>query len=430
MASDSRSRSRPDGTSKAKTANRERGDDSTVRSSYLELAGEVEESLTTLRKRLRTAIDRVMPVGYGARSLGRALGLERMTAWRCWTIAHVADAAQAIRAMPGVQGWRKMLSQLEQRGAWASDLEAVREAVDEFESLLKARGVDRTMLRTLADGALDSSREAAGIRSSRRLATKAAARLYGLQAKTFLVSHVLSPGSRSGMLSLGIVAITEGLRRLRPGMPWPIVWNSVAIDESDELRRHTPLGDSKKLPNVVEAVSTPGIVGHELKEGFEKGRGRSIELCDVRPENDRGIRICTAENLSGIEVDRDQEFEQVSLHVSFLYPALSAVIEVLVHRDLHRHTEPASALLGSPLGVESMTDWQARTRLPLETSPREAPAGALPKALTELAPAYEEGLRRVIEAQGSGLEDFDLFRLEIPYPPMYATASLAFELAM
>ena len=70
---------------------------------YRQIVHEVSAALEDLRQRLRPMIDRLMPEGYGVRSFSRGTGLELTSAWRCWTVAHVAEPAQALRALPGTK---------------------------------------------------------------------------------------------------------------------------------------------------------------------------------------------------------------------------------------------------------------------------------------------------------------------------------------
>jgi len=395
-------------------------------SDFRQLSSEVDEAIAQLRLTVRSAVECVVSGDYGARSLGRALDLERMTAWRIWTIARVADAGQAIQAMPGARGWKKLLDRLADRGVPGSALDAISAAIGRFERIVVDRGVDRTTLRALAAGAIDSSRQSTATVAARRAAARAAASIYGVHAGTLVTGHCIAPGSEPGIFSMGAAAVFDRLGRTRPGVPWPIMRQSVAQgSDSADTMEYESLGDGGDLPSVVGSVSTRGIVGAELRSGRHERGVETLDLCDVPDDRNHRLRAVIA------EVAKRIEFPTGVFTVNNATPAHlpidTLVLDLLTHRDLARHTEPAAALLGTPVVPEHMLGWRSGARLPLETTAQRIKSPTLPARLAKVDAAYQEALRRVIAAQGASIGDYDLFRMVLPYPPMFAVAMINFE---
>lgn len=388
-------------------------------------AAEVEEILGSLRRHLRATLDRVLPFEYSARSLGRFLGVDRMTAWRCWKIAHVADAAQALRAMPGGRGWPSLLSRLASRGASKAEIAAIRHEIARFDALLQGQGLDRHGLKALAAGAGTKS-ERAQIVAARRSTSRGAASLYGVHAKALLVAVLLAPGRRRGTLDSASVSIIEDLRRLRPGAPWPIMQHAITGGTVRRRGRGALAADSS-MPALIREASTPGIVGCELSERTDERGVTVVSLGDVRPALRRGIRIATAVS-SRVGAFGEGEIEPFDLSISFLVPADLAVIELFVHRDLARHTDPVASLIGTPIGPHNFERARLASRLPLEASFHPCEAGVPAPRVKAAADAYEVGVSKACGMLRVGIDEFDAFRVELPYPPAFAAAAASVEL--
>lgn len=389
-------------------------------------AAEAEAILTALRTHLRATLDRVLPPDYSARSLGRFLEVDRMTAWRCWTIAHVADPAQALRAMPGGRGWPSLLSRLANRGASKTEIAAIRDEVARFDSLLTRRRLDRDGLKAIAASAAGSDSERGPIVAARRSASRGAAALYGVHAKMLLHSVLLAPGRRRGTLDSATVGIIDGLRRLRSGPPWPIMQYAVTSGTARRRGRGASAADNS-MPALIREASTSGIVGCELTEHTDPQGITVVSLGDVRPKHRQGLRVIVAES-NCVGRFGDGEIEPFDLLTSFLFPADLAVIELLVHRDLVRHTEPVAALIATPIGAHNFQHARLASRLPLEASFRPCAAGVASPRVKAAANAYEIGVSKACGMLRVGIDDFDAFRVELPYPPAFAAASASVEL--
>lgn len=114
------------------------------------------------------------------------------------------------------------------------------------------------------------------------------------------------------------------------------------------------------------------------------------------------------------------------LVTSFITPANVAVIEVLLHRDLEIEAEPTVSLLGTPIGPENFGDRRHALLLPLEARCGRVAARGLAHRFGAISRARTEGLRRVTEEIGRPSGEFTAYRLELPFPPVFASASVDF----
>lgn len=398
-------------------------------SGYQQLEAETTQALTLLRQRLRAILDRLLPDGYGARSLGRALDVEQTTAWRCWRIAHVADPAQALRAMPGRRGWKALFRQFERRGIPKDELEALQGAFACIEPLVYGRRADRTALRSMAAGGLDPTSDLDALRDIRRAISRGNARLYGVQARAVAVAWLVAPGRVRGTVSLGTAGVIDGLRKLRPGPPWPALLRSaMAGTPGKGLKYYAPLGDDSAIPFLIRTHSTRDAASGELASGLRHGH-ESVELGDLATERNGHVRACHAEWIPAAARFKPGEMMPASLVSPVLLPTETFVFDLWFHRDVLRHTEPTASLYGTPVTAQRLASLEDATRMPLEASMRPVGASRLPKRLETIAAAHGEAVRRVAAAQRARPSDYGLFRLVLPHPPLFATVAGQFELA-
>jgi len=394
-----------------------------------ELDPRLVKHLQDLQGLLRAVVRRLLPGDHGARSLGRFLGVDRMTGWQCWTLVQEETLDRVIRAMPGRRGWDRILTGLEARGATGSELAAIRREIRAFEAYLGQRNLDWT---NLADARVDERDAAAEeIAESRRLASEGAIALYGVKSRLLLVSYIIAPGSGADLMNLGSLGLVDGMQRTRSGDPWPIVQRPV-IEEAGEARfRHRPCGDSPELPSLITGLSSPDIDREVLRRERFGDLTETITYTGDAASADQaggGHRICFGDCVLDLPFDApasdgsSSEQGSFQLVTTFLNPARLAVLELLVHPDFSLDADPAISLVGTPLGPENLAERHRARLLPIETGCRPVTESALPRRFGPIARARTAGLRRVGEAMGCRPSEFATFRLELPHPPVFASA--------
>jgi hypothetical protein len=397
-------------------------------SEFARLAADLSEALARIRHALRAILDRLLPHDSGVRAFARSLDLGLTTAWRCWSLAHVADVSTALKALPGDRGWGTILARFEARGVDEPLLDALRRAIKEVSTLLADRRLSRSIIRAIAAGQLASSRDITSMLAARREGVRSNTRLYGLHCKTRVAAVLLAAGTTPGSLSLTVGGCFDRLVRTRPGMPWPIHRRSAAIDAAGtKLRRHRAIGDVPELPMVISRLSSKGIFGSAIRPGLRHS-WETIDLCDLSSEDRNGVRLVHAEMLPDAGVIAPGEVMSFLHQEPAALPLDLLVLDLLIHRAVHRHTEPSASLHGTPIPADHLASWGESVRMPLEAEPERLDSPRLPRRLAAVDAPYRAALRIMAEALGAKLDAFDLFRLTVPSPPLFSVTAIGCEL--
>ena len=382
-----------------------------------------------LRSCLRPMLSRLLPAGSGPRSCGRALRTSLGNGFRCWTVAHTADPAVAIRSLPGRRGWEQVVAGLADRGATRSELGDLRKAIEAIESAVHVRGMRRTNLRAFAAGGLDSPDAAAAMRRTRAANHRGNLKVYGVGAKAMTCAAVIGPQPGSRGMSIGFAGVFDGLERSRPGLPWPILRTSTATPDSRDRAAEAcmALGDDRLLPSLITGVSTTAISGRELRPGRPHGI-ETIDLADVPAERNGRLRFGHAEILRDRGSLTPGEILPGCMAFPVLLPLETLVADLIVHRRFAFAAEPASAVFGMPLQPDQIASWNDSARVPIDSIAQPVSSLRFPKSLASLDHAYLEAVSRVVREQGATLEEYRIDRLVLPNPPLFSTVAFLFEL--
>lgn len=385
----------------------------------------VEIAFAAVRLSAAEVLRPLLPASSGARSCGRALGLERTLGWKLWTIAHTADLATGLRAMPGRRGWSQVMNALRQRNASAVALESLHGAVEQFLATLGEFQADPALLRAIGAGGMDRREERQKMVAARRRSSRANEQVYGLHAELVIVSALLCPGPAAGTVSLACTTLFDGVRRTRPGMPWPIYGRLATLDTlRNERKLGTPMDLMSPLPPVVSDLSSPGLTDTRLRIG-ERDGGAFVELADLGPD-DPPARICTSEFIA-VASDPGPLPHPVHLRFGSQLPTDLLTLEVMVHRSLPLATTPSPWLCATPLSIRSLHGWHEEVRLPLEVEPRPIDLSVKPRGRAP-AGVRLELLRRTTSALHHALDEFAAFEASVAFPPLFGSLFMSCEL--
>jgi hypothetical protein len=390
---------------------------------FAAVVAEVSALVGSLRRALREALDHAMPELNGARACGRALGLKRDLGWKVYAIATTDDATTVLRLLPRRTGWNLVLKGLRGAGCSPGRIRTLEAAIDSIVQRLDAASVDRALLRAVAAGGLDSSRESLAMVRGRNAARKANEEIYGVRAESFLGVFLVGPPDPHGHIDLFSFGQFDGLRRLRPGPAVPVhhsmqVWQP----EWKGLRAGEGVGTVAALPSLVADLSDPEI-GAGLLRAVARPTGTVLEYLGDGSEPPRGHRAVFADFMpKGGTLGPDVDPAEFKIVIDL--PIANALLEVWLHRSIRRHSEPAAALLGSFGRVPVLGEQVDFMRLPLETSAQAITRPSLPLPFARGRRTHHEMVARAAAAVAQPVSEFEGFRVVVPDPPIGSHVAL------
>ncbi len=413
-------------------------------SNFTDLLGRLQPAFSTLRQILFTALATVIPEdGWRVRAWAMRLRIGRTLAHNMLQLATVNDLAVGLTAMPGASGWKRILEALRDAGVDEDMLAMLRLVVREVHDLMKGDAAKRTTLRLLAAGGLEDESAQRAMLDIRRRFHQAALELWGLGARgrraTYVVAHSAQGPDR---VDLAAWMVFDGLRRLRPGPPWPVAPSIGAPAPGDESEdailppRGEAFGGTSELSPLVADLSSPdAIQGGLCRYGdfVDEWSADWITLAHDVPPSDTGMQAVFGRMLPSAGARwADGGDDAVNLSIGGHLPLEWISIEVAIDRRIELGSRPSAGLF---LHEQSYGQgrWKATHRLPIAVEVEEvgveADAAAsgverfeLPTPQRDLRTRHAEilarsGVRLGCPREAFG-EKFRLWRAIVEYPPL------------
>jgi hypothetical protein len=346
--------------------------------------------------------------------VARRFAINKNLTWKIARVLVAEDAFEAIPMIPGPEGVEIYLRAFEAAGLAASRTDAVRRAVQGFESVVERHFGGRSQLEVVLDGI----RSDGNLESSRRMAFKGMAGVFGLQTRVRVTSQILAPSAdRSDVGDYSLIVGLAGLQRLRPIGALPVfrAAGSVKRGTGQPAPFVTPAGseapdyflrDFSTFPNATVGVK-PGLDGRfaiELSEG-PVGRIGESDL----------FFATTAREL--ISLRRGGTDADCSLVTSVSIPSESLLSDLFVHKSIEvldsLHASIHSTL-SQPLSEDP--DQRRLSTLPINVAPLVIENLALGFAPSGV-PRYEEMVLRAFECLKRDPAEFRLIRVAMEFPP-------------
>jgi len=388
---------------------------------------ELSQLVTELRDALRIAVRGIVPENSGARACGRAVGLSRGLGWSVYIVLTVSDPPTVIRAMPRGKGWGQVLARLKKLGRPVTELAALRRASERLLVRLESSVADRRVVRAAASGGLDTPQESTAMARARRSMRTSAEQVLGLRSQLQIGAFVVSAPNRARQVDIVGTLEFEGLKRIRPGYPFPIFQRVRAWHPTSKgLKSSNPLQTSDALPGLVTDLSTRGIVGRDVRLGVGDEE-RTIYFHGEETAGGGGIRAAFAEHLpraGTVGGDDDRAELDLAIH----QPTAFAVMEVWLHRAIVRRSEPAAVLAGMYGEMWSQPKISNRVRIPLEAESKPIESPALPARLRADRGMHEVLIGRAAKALRTSIADLVGYRVVVPDPPIGSRVMLKWKM--
>ena len=386
-------------------------------------------TLNRLRSAVKVILDTKHKAKSGARACAREFGFDKSIGWKIYQIGYSEDFVTALSALPGARGWEIVFAKFSASSATPSQVDEAKTALAAFEKQLASRRIDRSMLSGMAAAVDDTEESRRQMLRLRKQASDAMAVILGVHVNARIGGYLCMPSKTPGMVDIAATTVVAGLERRRPGPPWLLykqIWSYDAKGAAIPAALG-PLVDSPMAP-LVEDLSSPNLRSDEVaRRPEERGAfdfiGRSATRSDA-------LTIAFAELETAVGPFSKQGSERTAeLSMPISKPTTTAVLDILMHRDLPRGTAPTAGMFAS-LGVAGRDpSHRERLRLSLESQVSTPASLHVEATCSEANRAYAELCRRSAAKFGFDLSEFECHRIVVPHPPVPCTIMMSWELA-
>jgi hypothetical protein len=390
---------------------------------------------------LREAAQELLTAESGARSWGRRLAIDKDLAWRAYRMAQAADLAGVVRAMPGAEGLAMIERALADAGCATGLRVRFAGARRTVRELMKAQGIDRRTRAALVAGGGDTAADRDARRQARADARLAAARMWGIEARSSTRVFLLAPG-KDGSIDAVYFNVIEGFRRLRPGPAWRVV--SPAIRFSPRKPEEAGAAIDGRLHDARAGggpLVTGGALAPLVSELTDRAALSSIQRCeadggdlffhgDGLPPTQR-LRIAWGEFMPSVgHAVAAQPGEVASLRSAVQFPMARMTLRICFHRDIPRGSDPSAAFFITIDACGRPSSFERPIGLAPDAEVERVDPGRTPKGNAGLAAPYQRLL--VLGCRSLGCKPADLadgFELTVANPPMLSNLALQWRLA-
>lgn len=361
-------------------------------------------------------------------SISRTLGLNKNLAWKISKIIQADDVSVALEQMPGSSGIKIFLRGVERAGVEPGLVHTAREAIREYEQLIRVHSGDRVTLEMMG-GDLSVEGRRSRDEHHRKLLFQGASYVWGAQARINLKVGVIGPGERPGTLDFASLSGLIDFRRLRHGVTWVMGTRHLNNDDGTRMAAgrtealDSGVGDDEP-PLMREFCSRPLP---ELRS-FVDQTSTCFELTEG-PVGNTGALTCVFGTVQrGLPFHRSEGNEWGEHSARCDIPAELLILDMFVHRDL-AFAIPPEPVLYSGLGgmLQPPGPRRERSRLPLHEPLQDLGIGPLPPATPEV-PRYGRMIQSVFERTGWDAQEFHGFRMKIAYPAYPAALVMRYRL--
>lgn len=354
----------------------------------------------------------------------KSLAIDAKLGWKIVKLVQEDDVFLSAQHLPGKRRLETFFRAAAKRDVPDNLIVRARQAVDEFDELVKIHAGDRASLEMMLLGcSARSNREA--VIAHRKAAFQANSFIWGVQAKVQFGIYIMRPGSDPSWGDLAGIRGFIGLRRMRPNVPWVIARLRAADEEDQELTgiERRPLDPAPPRPDGSPAACLlrafcsqplPEIHRLEHSAGFFE---EVLAPSDVG--NTAAIDCITGDDAIGVIPRHQMEGETVWGGLRMVRtPVETLILDQLVHEDLFGGPIDPRLLLFSDLNLARGFPAPPLSESDrLETGETVQYLGKNPTAVyTPGIPRYAELVEYVCRQVDCDPARLDVYRVRIDYP--------------
>ncbi len=347
-----------------------------------------------------------------ATDLQRTLGVAPALAWQLFRLATAPDAFSALEFVPRAGSMARLLSSARERGFGVSAVDALREAYEEFQSLVRHHAGDRDTFDAMAAPLGKDSTGQIELKH-RRAVFRGNVQVWGFQASTVYRACVIHAGPTPGREAAAMIAGFVSIRQLRAQAPIPLMRRRVVLEAHGEMKE-VPISG----PGLLEEFSTT-TRGSVVRAGEDGAEGGTLIL--------RGVGRAASETCFLGETvweapARDAQ-SPFSMGLLMTVPCETLLIDLLVQRGWSDPDGVAVGTFGNPSNVESAMTGSAKYLMPARETGSYLGTSLEALHAPEVArcPAL---IGHVLARNGWDRSEFDIYRCRVKYPILHTAVSL------
>ena len=349
----------------------------------------------------------------------KTLQIDKRLAWKIAKFVHDDDLFGSVRHLAGPGGIDIFLNAASQKNVPAELITSTKQAVDDFERLIKTHAGGRAALEMMLGGYSHKSRSETDL-FHRKAAFSANSYIWGVQAQSQLSVYMLSPNEDSVSIDVAVLRGLVSFRRIR-SVPW-IISRVRRLDDDGEVRRPLQL-----LPLDSRSVDPSGNPAVPLLQDFcskplpptrrvpDYAGYLADELLETEVGNLGEITCVTGEvAYQGSPRFQEEHNKLLTFTTLIRTPVEELVFDCLVHENLFEKFDPTFSVYSdlTPVFGDIRSD---RDRLPITETIRHL--GNDPTAAyTPHIPNYSKIVQWACDRLGWQRERFQLHRVHMSYP--------------
>jgi hypothetical protein len=395
---------------------------------------EAERAIEPLRSALGAIVDQLPGEAIVRPSqLADVLNLDAPLAWRISKVVSARDPFLASQYVPGPTGLRNFLRAAARCNVSREATSRAKAAFDDFRRVMKTHAGDRSSFEAMLAGHVTEDPARVDL-AQRKAAFRPLSYIWGVQARTHLHTYVIRASDDENFLDLATLRGFVDLRWIRPDVPWRIS-RPYTVDVSGRLRaplERAPLSPGPEdptqpldLPLMYDFCSRPLP---PMRRADGSRNDMAYQLVEGSVGNTGSLTCFLGEIIRGAE-PRYRQGEQRQLRLVALprTPCQALIFDVLIHRDAIGRVALRAEAFSDLFDREIHNQPADFDRLPLHECVERLGSGG-DAVRTPEVPRYPEMIRYALEHLGWPEQEFDVYRLRVPYPPIPTMIRIAQDL--
>ena len=360
--------------------------------------------------------------------VARQFGVNKTLTWNVSKIMASDDPLASLPQVPGAAALRPLLQAMQRQGADPAKVERVRRAIAELAQVVEEHVGDRATLELIVDGLGRSNGDR--LELSRKLAFRGNSGLWGVQARTRLMTVFMAPNvACPDQLDIAIVRGYISFRRLRSDVRWPIFQIRSWGDESESLMKPWPPLEDDAPAGGLPLLSRFSTVSASDLEEVRTEQGVDYMLAPGPIGNSGAVDCYVADYqqcaVSKYRTDKDTTGE---FGAPISVPTERLIFDMIVDESLDFALNLEARAFGGVF-MDRDESPQPEGRLPLIV-PQEVAMlpGKPPIVATPLVPHYSDIVSFVCQRMKWNGSRFRGCRYDLAYPPLGSTILMRFKL--